>query len=71
MNISPIIEQALQIWIVVIAFHDGGGVRHVGQMQLAFTTEEKCEVYAKKVMFDNHKKIPGLYWFCEEVRVDP
>lgn len=61
----------MQIWIIVIAFQSDLGVRHIGQMQYAFTDEEKCEAYAKQVIFNNHKKIPGLYWFCEEVRIDP
>ena len=71
MSIYPIIEQVLQVWIVVIAFQSDAGIRHVGQLEVVFTTEDKCEAYAKDVMFDYHHRINGLYWWCEEVRVNP
>lgn len=71
MTIYPIIEHAMQIWIIVIAFQSNAGIRHIGQMQFVFTNEDACETYAKQVIFDNHKKIPGLYWFCEEVEINP
>ena len=69
--ITSFIETSLEIFIVVMAFQTDNGVRHVEQMYSAFTTEEKCETYAKEVLINHHNKIKGLYWWCEAVPVNP
>lgn len=45
-----------------MAFQTDNGVRHVEQMFSAFTTEEKCETYAKEVLRTHYKRIGGLYY---------
>ena len=65
------VEQALQIFIVVMAFQTDNGVRHVEQMLYAFTDVNKCEVFAKKVLVNHYRRIGGLYWWCEELTVNP
>ena len=69
--IHSTIETAMQIFIIVFAFQTDNGVRHVEQMFYAFTTEDKCEIFAKEVMADHHKRIPALYWWCESMPVNP
>ena len=64
-------QQALQIFIVVFAFQADSGVRHVEQMQFAFTDIDRCETFAKEVLVNHHKRIGGLYWWCEEIEVNP
>lgn len=64
-------EAAMQIFIVVFAFQSDNGVRHVEQMMYAFTDEDRCELFAKDVLMDHYKRIGGLYWWCEELEVNP
>ena len=64
-------EHSMQIFIVVFAFQTDNGARHIEAMDYAFTDEERCETFAKEVMWDHHKLIGGLYWFCEELGVNP
>ena len=59
------------IWIVVFAFQTDNGARHIEQMDYAFTDEDRCETFAKDVLWNHHKRIRGLYWFCEELEVNP
>ena len=69
--IHSAVETILQIWIIVMAFQTSNGVRHSEEMTLAFTSEEKCEAYARKTMLEYYQRIDGLYWYCHEVRVNP
>ena len=69
--IHSIAQPALQIFIVVMAFQGPSGDRHMERMQYAFTTIDRCEEYARPVLKKFHRRIPGLYWWCEEVQVNP
>lgn len=69
--IHSAVETTMQIFIIVFAFQTDNGVRHVEQMHLAFTDEDKCATYAKDVLLNHHKRIPALYWWCEEITVNP
>lgn len=64
-------QSTLQIWIVVMAFLSPSGDRYLERMPYAFTTEAKCEEFARPVLKDHYERIPGLYWYCQDVPVNP
>lgn len=64
-------ESSMQIFLIVMAFQSDNGIRHAEQMHVAFTSEDKCETYAKEVLRNHYKRINGLYWWCEELDVNP
>ena len=65
------VQHALEIFIVVMAFQGPSGERHMERMQYAFTDIDKCEAFAAPVLKKFYQRIPGLYWWCEEVEVNP
>ncbi|MEE9366027.1 MAG: hypothetical protein V3W44_04995, partial [Dehalococcoidales bacterium] len=65
------IQESLQIWIVVMAFLSPSGDRYLERMPYAFTTEAKCEEFARPVLKSHYQRIPGLYWYCQNVPVNP
>lgn len=69
--IHSAIETTMHIWIVVFAFQTDNGPKHIEVMDYAFTDEERCETFAKEVLWNHYKRINGLYWFCEELEVNP
>jgi len=69
-SIGEAVGQALQIFIVVMAFQTDDGVRHVEQMFFAFTSEDQCETFAQEVMLNHYRRIGGLYWWCDELEVN-
>lgn len=69
--ITSLFETTLQAFIVVFAFQSDSGVRHVEQMMYVFTDEDRCETFAKEVLLSHYRKIGGLYWWCEEMEVNP
>lgn len=69
--IHSAIETALQIFIVVMAFQSDSGVYHTEKMHYAFTDEARCEEFAREVLSNHYKRINGLYWYCDELEVNP
>ena len=68
--IHSVVQPTLQIWIVVMTFLGPSGDRHMERMPYACTTEEKCEEFARPVLGAHYKKIPGLYFWCQDVPVN-
>lgn len=64
-------QSTLQIFIVVMAFQSPSGDRYLERMPYAFTTEVKCEEFARPVLKKFYRRIPGLYWYCQNVPVNP
>jgi len=64
-------QPVLQIFIVVFAFQSPSGDRYLERMPFAFTTIDKCEEFARPVMKSHYKRIAGLYWYCQDVPVNP
>ena len=69
--ISGSVQHALEIFIVVMAFQGPSGGTYLERMPYAFTDIDKCEEFARPVLKSHYKRIPGLYWYCQGIQVNP
>jgi len=58
------------VYAITFAFATSDGVRHIEIVPLAFTTETKCEIVARRIMLAHYERLDGLYWWCGPIPLD-